>query len=209
MGKLTIRLGACALIFLSQRGDCIGENDRVSRRQFDRGLRRWKRARLPGVNRAENSRGQSAFDVDNAGVSGDTSADGLHRIDWLFQRPIDMLVIALGANDGLRGLPANVLKQISRRSSTKRKRRIRKCRKSSSPECGCRQTSARIMKRNFSASLAAVAEKNHAVLIPFLLEGRRRKSRAQPTGFDSSDRGRSKSDRGKRLANAAAVAGTK
>ena len=46
------------------------------------------------------------FDVVNAGVSGDTSADGLRRIDWLLQQKIDILVIALGANDGLRGLTA-------------------------------------------------------------------------------------------------------
>ncbi|HEX8897774.1 MAG TPA: GDSL-type esterase/lipase family protein, partial [Chthoniobacterales bacterium] len=42
------------------------------------------------------------YEVENAGLSGDTSAGGLRRIDWLLQRPIDVLVIELGANDGLR-----------------------------------------------------------------------------------------------------------
>jgi acyl-CoA thioesterase-1 len=44
------------------------------------------------------------FDVVNAGVSGDTTAGGLRRIDWLLRRRADVLVIALGANDGLRGV---------------------------------------------------------------------------------------------------------
>lgn len=47
----------------------------------------------------------------NAGLSGDTSAGGLRRVDWIVNRgPIDVLVLALGANDGLRGLPTDALK---------------------------------------------------------------------------------------------------
>ena len=45
------------------------------------------------------------FQVINAGLSGETTAGGLRRIDWVLQRPIAVLVLALGANDGLRGLP--------------------------------------------------------------------------------------------------------
>src|SRR5580693_6871784 len=48
-----------------------------------------------------------AYTVVNAGVSGDTSADGLARIDWLLRRRIDVLVLELGGNDGLRGLPVS------------------------------------------------------------------------------------------------------
>src|SRR6185437_14408011 len=44
------------------------------------------------------------FKVINAGVSGDTSADGLHRIGWLLKRKIDVLILELGGNDGLRGI---------------------------------------------------------------------------------------------------------
>jgi len=51
------------------------------------------------------------FQVVNAGVSGDTSAGGLRRLDWLLKRPVDVLVIELGGNDGLRGLSAAALKQ--------------------------------------------------------------------------------------------------
>ncbi|MGE9290640.1 MAG: GDSL-type esterase/lipase family protein, partial [Puniceicoccales bacterium] len=45
----------------------------------------------------------------NAGVSGDTSAGGLRRINWVLQQPTDILLIALGGNDGLRGLPTDAL----------------------------------------------------------------------------------------------------
>jgi len=49
--------------------------------------------------------------VVNAGVSGDTSAGGLRRIEWLLREPADVLVIALGANDGLRGLDVDSMKK--------------------------------------------------------------------------------------------------
>jgi acyl-CoA thioesterase-1 len=48
------------------------------------------------------------FRVVNAGVSGDTSAGGLRRVDWLLRQRIDILVLELGANDALRGLPLDV-----------------------------------------------------------------------------------------------------
>jgi acyl-CoA thioesterase-1 len=47
------------------------------------------------------------YTVVNAGLSGDTTAGGLHRIDWLLRRPIDILFLELGGNDGLRGLPVD------------------------------------------------------------------------------------------------------
>src|SRR6185503_13912142 len=51
------------------------------------------------------------FEVVNAGVSGDTSAGGLERLDWALQGDVRVLVVALGANDGLRGLPAAQLER--------------------------------------------------------------------------------------------------
>lgn len=47
------------------------------------------------------------FSIVNAGISGDTSAGGLRRIDWLLKRRVDVLVLELGGNDGLRGLPVS------------------------------------------------------------------------------------------------------
>src|SRR5438445_12254100 len=46
------------------------------------------------------------FHVINAGVSGETTAGGLRRIDWVLQRPVAVFVLELRANDGLRGLPS-------------------------------------------------------------------------------------------------------
>ena len=43
--------------------------------------------------------------VVNAGLSGETSAGGLSRIDWILRQPVDIFLLELGANDGLRGLP--------------------------------------------------------------------------------------------------------
>jgi acyl-CoA thioesterase-1 len=51
------------------------------------------------------------FEVVNAGVSGDTSAGGLSRLDWSLDGDVRVLVIELGGNDGLRGLPVAALKQ--------------------------------------------------------------------------------------------------
>lgn len=51
-----------------------------------------------------------AFEVVNAGVSGDTSAGGLRRLDWSMEGNVRVLVVALGGNDGLRGLPVTELK---------------------------------------------------------------------------------------------------
>src|SRR5688500_9897733 len=44
-------------------------------------------------------------EVVNAGVSGDTTAGGLRRLDWALDGDVKVLVLELGANDGLRGLP--------------------------------------------------------------------------------------------------------
>jgi acyl-CoA thioesterase-1 len=43
-------------------------------------------------------------------VSGDTSAGGLRRLDWALDGDVDVLVVELGANDGLRGLPVAQMK---------------------------------------------------------------------------------------------------
>ncbi len=51
------------------------------------------------------------YDVVNAGVSGDTSAGGLSRLDWSLEGDVRVLVIELGANDGLRGLPVAGMKR--------------------------------------------------------------------------------------------------
>jgi len=65
------------------------------------------------------------YDVVNAGVSGDTSAGGLRRLDWSLDGDVRVLVLELGANDGLRGLPvADMKKNLKTIISAARKRGI-------------------------------------------------------------------------------------
>jgi acyl-CoA thioesterase-1 len=52
-----------------------------------------------------------ALRVVNAGVSGDTSAAGLRRAEWAMDGDVRIVIVALGGNDGLRGLPADQMKQ--------------------------------------------------------------------------------------------------
>src|SRR5204863_7435212 len=51
------------------------------------------------------------YEVVNAGVSGDTAAGGLSRLDWALDGDVRILVVALGGNDALRGLPPDALKR--------------------------------------------------------------------------------------------------
>jgi acyl-CoA thioesterase-1 len=50
------------------------------------------------------------YQVVNAGVSGDTSAGGLRRLEWALQGNVEVLIVALGGNDALRGLPTEQLR---------------------------------------------------------------------------------------------------
>lgn len=51
------------------------------------------------------------FEVVNAGLSGDTSAGGLRRLDWALEGDVKVLIVAFGGNDGLRGLPVAQMKE--------------------------------------------------------------------------------------------------
>lgn len=66
-----------------------------------------------------------ACKVVNAGLSGETSAGGLSRIDWVIRQPIDLLILELGANDGLRGLPVEQTKKNLQAIIDKVKAKIR------------------------------------------------------------------------------------
>lgn len=111
-----------------------------------------------------------AYRVENAGLSGDTSAGGLRRIDWLLQKPVDVLVIELGGNDGLRGLPVASLKTNLQTIIDKTKAK--------NPQVKIIIAGMRIppnlggdYTREFEAAYPEIARKNNAALIPFLLEG--------------------------------------
>jgi acyl-CoA thioesterase I len=110
------------------------------------------------------------FKVENAGLSGDTSAGALRRTDWLLQRPIDVLVIELGGNDGLRGLPVRSLKSnlqaiIDKAKAKNPAVKIVIAGMQIPPNLGAEYAT------NFERVYAELARENNAVLIPFLLEG--------------------------------------
>lgn len=106
----------------------------------------------------------------NAGLSGETSAGGLRRINWLMRGPIDILVLALGANDGLRGISPDVTIENLQAIIDKVKKKNPAVKviiagMEAPPNMGEEYTSR---FRNIFKSLAG---KNDAALIPFLLEG--------------------------------------
>jgi acyl-CoA thioesterase-1 len=107
--------------------------------------------------------------VVNAGLSGETTAGGARRIDWVLRQPVDIFLLALGGNDGLRGIdPA-----VSRKNLQSIIDRVRD-----------RYPAAKIViagmmmppsmgqdyARAFAAVYPALAQKNHATLLPFLLD---------------------------------------
>jgi acyl-CoA thioesterase-1 len=111
-----------------------------------------------------------SFEVINAGLSGDTSAGGLRRLGWLLQRPIDVAVIELGANDGLRGLPVSAMKAnlqaiIDQLKAKNSQVKVVLAGMQMPPNLGTDYA------REFDAAFPEVAKKNGATLIPFLLEG--------------------------------------
>lgn len=75
------------------------------------GLGLAERENYPSLIQARLDREGYDYEVINAGVSGDTSAGGLRRLDWSLEGNVKVLVLALGANDGLRGLPVDALRQ--------------------------------------------------------------------------------------------------
>jgi acyl-CoA thioesterase I len=110
------------------------------------------------------------FKVVNAGQSGDTSAGGLARLDWLMKNPIDVLVLELGGNDGLRGLPVaatekNLQSIIDRARQHYPEMKLVIAGMKIPPNLG------QDYAREFNAMFPRLAKKNKAALIPFILEG--------------------------------------
>jgi acyl-CoA thioesterase-1 len=111
-----------------------------------------------------------SYRVVNAGVSGETSAGALRRVDWLFRQPVSVLVVETGANDGLRGLSTDSLRANIQGIFDRAKRL------EPPPQLvliGMRvpPNYGRSYSMQFESLYRSLAQANHAVLVPFLLEG--------------------------------------
>jgi acyl-CoA thioesterase-1 len=110
------------------------------------------------------------FSVINAGVSGDTTAGGLRRIDWLLKRKVDVLVIELGGNDGLRGIPVGLTRTNLQGIIDRAKEKypdvpVVIAGMQMPPNMGEEYNAA------FQKIFPELAKANQAALVPFLLEG--------------------------------------
>jgi acyl-CoA thioesterase-1 len=106
----------------------------------------------------------------NAGLSGETTAGALRRIDWVLRTPADIIVVETGANDALRGLSpaaakANIEKIIAAIKQKQPGATIVLAQFFAPPNFGNAYT------RSFGAIYTDVAKREKVVLIPFLLEG--------------------------------------
>lgn len=109
-----------------------------------------------------------AFEVVNAGVSGDTTAGGLRRLEWALGGDVKVLIVALGGNDGLRGLPISEMKQNLRTIVTRSQDRHIKVLLvgiEAPPNFGERYTN------EFRQAFRDVAREAGVRFVPFLLEG--------------------------------------
>lgn len=108
------------------------------------------------------------YHVVNAGVSGDTSAGGLSRLDWALDGDVKVMVVALGGNDGLRGLPPEELQKnlatIIERAQA-RKIAVVLAGMEAPPNFGQTYTVS------FRQVYAGLAKQYGVPLIPFLLQG--------------------------------------
>lgn len=110
------------------------------------------------------------YKVINSGLSGETTSGGLNRLDWVLNQPVDIFVLELGANDGLRGIPIaesmnNLQTMINKVKNKNPKTHIILAGMQIPPNMGADYST------QFRQMFPALAEKNDILLIPFLLEG--------------------------------------
>jgi len=112
---------------------------------------------------------QLPYKVVNAGLSGETSAGGRSRIDWILRQPVDIFVLELGGNDGLRGIPLaetekNLQAIIDKVKTKYPSAKIILAGMQIPPNMGKKYTT------EFRELFQQLASKNNITLIPFLLE---------------------------------------
>lgn len=110
------------------------------------------------------------YKVVNAGNSGETSSGGKSRIDWLLRQPMDVFVLELGANDGLRGIPVAETQRNLQQIIDKVKKRYPEARMvllgmEIPPNMGQKYAA------DFRKLFRELATRNEMAFVPFLLEG--------------------------------------
>ena len=110
------------------------------------------------------------YHVINSGLSGETTSGGLNRLDWVLNQPVDIFVLELGANDGLRGIPLkesmnNLQKMIDMVKEKNPDTKIILAGMQIPPNMGADYTT------QFREMYPKLSEANDIYLIPFLLEG--------------------------------------
>lgn len=110
------------------------------------------------------------YAVTNAGISGETSAGLVRRLDWLLEGAFDVVVVETGANDGLRGIPVRTAREnidsiLTRIDAERPEAEIVLVEMESPPNLGRAYTTA------FRTMYRELAARHGAVLMPFLLEG--------------------------------------
>jgi acyl-CoA thioesterase I len=110
------------------------------------------------------------YKVINAGLSGETTAGGKNRIDWLLKQKIDIFVLELGANDGLRGIPVAETSKNLQTIVDKVKAKYPDARQvplgmEVPPNMGGTYVA------QFRVIFRQIAEKNNMAFVPFMLEG--------------------------------------
>ncbi len=124
----------------------------------------------PAILQKKIDQAKLPFLVANAGVSGDTTAAGLRRVAWAMTKGADVLVIALGGNDGLRGISPDETKKnllgIIKKARTKNpKIQVFVAGMQMPDNMGPKFTS------RFKTLFPEVAKESKSILIPFLIEG--------------------------------------
>lgn len=113
---------------------------------------------------------QLGYTVINSGLSGETTSGGLNRLDWVLNQKVDVFVLELGANDGLRGIPLtetrkNLQGMIDMVRTKNPETKIVLAGMQIPPNLGANYTT------EFKNIYPELASKNNVALIPFLLEG--------------------------------------
>ena len=121
------------------------------------------------VQRMADSAGRPIVAV-NAGVSGETSAGALNRIDWVLRQPADIVVIETGANDALRALPvsearSNIAAILDSVRKAKPAARVFLVQMEAPPNLGVQYT------KGFHDMYGELAREKGVTLVPFLLSG--------------------------------------